>query len=105
MCNNNCQIPTIESVEVENVHISHVKESLIGNVQLWLKRKLYSSTLSVQHPQRKLDQVMSLTLTPEQASAILEVETFVDSIYVPLRRDKLLSTIGSDNSKRCISVV
>ncbi|VDO31115.1 unnamed protein product [Brugia timori] len=99
------EIPTIESVEVENVHISHVKESLIGNVQLWLKRKLYSSTLSVQHPQRKLDQVMSLTLTPEQASAILEVETFVDSIYVPLRRDKLLSTIGSDNSKRCISVV
>uniref|UniRef100_A0A1I8EDN5 Amiloride-sensitive sodium channel family protein n=1 Tax=Wuchereria bancrofti TaxID=6293 RepID=A0A1I8EDN5_WUCBA len=100
------EIPTIESVEVDDVHISHVKESLIGNVQLWLKRKLYSSfTLSVQRPRRKLDQVMSLTLTPEQASAILEVETFVDSIYVPLRRDKLLSTVGSSNSKRCISVV
>ncbi|KAK6110760.1 Amiloride-sensitive sodium channel family protein [Brugia pahangi] len=83
------EIPTIESVEVEDVHISLVKESLIGNVQLWLKRKLHSFTLSLQHPQRKLDQVMSLTLTPEQASAILEVETFVDSIYVPLRRDKV----------------
>ncbi|VDK70441.1 unnamed protein product [Onchocerca ochengi] len=53
----------------------------------------------VERPQRKLDQVMSLTLTPEQASAILEAETFVDSIYVPLRRDKLLSAVGDINSK------
>ncbi|VDP12491.1 unnamed protein product [Onchocerca flexuosa] len=47
--------------------------------------------MSFQRPQRKLDHVMSLTLTPEQASAILEAETFVDSIYVPLRRDKVRS--------------
>ncbi|OZC09057.1 Amiloride-sensitive sodium channel [Onchocerca flexuosa] len=53
----------------------------------------------VERPQRKLDHVMSLTLTPEQASAILEAETFVDSIYVPLRRDKLLSAVGDINGK------
>ncbi|CAG9538125.1 unnamed protein product [Cercopithifilaria johnstoni] len=54
---------------------------------------------------READRLMSLALTPEQASTILEAETFVDSIYVPLRRNKLLSTIGGNNSKRCISIV
>uniref|UniRef100_A0A1I7W0T9 DUF1003 domain-containing protein n=1 Tax=Loa loa TaxID=7209 RepID=A0A1I7W0T9_LOALO len=58
-----------------------------------------------ERPQRELDQMLSLTLTPEQANAILEAETFVDSIYVLLRRDKLTSTVEDVDSKRCVSVV
>lgn len=48
-------------------------------------------TISLQCPKEESSQVMSLTLTPEQASAILEAETFVDSIYVLLRKDKVRS--------------
>lgn len=44
-----------------------------------------------QRSQQEPDRVMSLALTPEQASTILEAETFVDSIYVPLRRAKVRS--------------
>ncbi|EJD75109.1 amiloride-sensitive sodium channel family protein [Loa loa] len=60
---------------------------------------------TTERPQRELDQMLSLTLTPEQANAILEAETFVDSIYVLLRRDKLTSTVEDVDSKRCVSVV
>lgn len=42
-----------------------------------------------QRSRLEVDRMMSLSLTPEQASTILEAETFVDSIYVPLRRDKV----------------
>ncbi|KAL3982449.1 Amiloride-sensitive sodium channel family protein [Acanthocheilonema viteae] len=63
------------------------------------------SPQTAKRSRREMNRMMSLALTPEQANTILEAETFVDSIYVPLRRDKLLSAVGGNNSEQCISMV
>ncbi|VDN05102.1 unnamed protein product [Thelazia callipaeda] len=79
-----------ETFDANDCMMSSEKISIETGVVPWLKRKLSPSfSASFPPPQRKIGQVLSLTLTPEQASAILEAETFVDSIYVPLRKDKV----------------
>ncbi|VBB32000.1 unnamed protein product [Acanthocheilonema viteae] len=93
------QMLTVESTK---------KVLLKNNVQLTNNLRFVhdqSTVASFQRSRREMNRMMSLALTPEQANTILEAETFVDSIYVPLRRDKLLSAVGGNNSEQCISMV
>uniref|UniRef100_A0A915PG09 Amiloride-sensitive sodium channel n=1 Tax=Setaria digitata TaxID=48799 RepID=A0A915PG09_9BILA len=66
-------------LRIEEIIDEHsISEKMVGDIPQTPERQ-----------QRELDQMMSLTLTPEQANAILGVETFIDSIYIPLRRNKV----------------
>lgn len=95
--------PTAKADRETNYKSCIRSDSEIGAPPL-LRRKSSSISSSLSQPQRKLGQLM-LKLTPEQASTVLEAETFIDAIYISLRKKNLISLARKNDRIRCVSVV